>query len=151
MKSRNIYKNVVLFALVLGMLFFYACKQHTPVAQRTRLFRPVLSEQLHSENNTVIVDMGDLKEAISYTLEVSRDTFQTIELTLETDTNYVEIDSLLWNTIYQVRATAHAEDSEFDSKVSDLGAVRRSEERRVGKEWGEVWERSGKESKIRWD
>ncbi|HLR32800.1 MAG TPA: DUF4957 domain-containing protein, partial [Fodinibius sp.] len=65
-----------------------------------------------------------MKDAASYTLEVSRDTFQTIELELDTDTNYVEIDSLLWNTIYQVRATAHAEDSEFDSKVSDLGAVR---------------------------
>ncbi|MCW9706577.1 DUF4957 domain-containing protein [Fodinibius salsisoli] len=124
MKFRRGTINRVLFVLVTGIMFFYACKKDNPVSQETRLFRPVLNEQLFAEDNSIIVDMGDMKDAASYTLEVSRDTFQTIELELDTDTNYVEIDSLLWNTIYQVRATAHAEDSEFDSKVSDLGAVR---------------------------
>jgi hypothetical protein len=31
---------------------------------------------------------------------------------------------LLWNTTYQVRATAHAATAAFDSRVSDLGSVR---------------------------
>ncbi|MCB0545592.1 MAG: DUF4957 domain-containing protein, partial [Saprospiraceae bacterium] len=33
-------------------------------------------------------------------------------------------ESLLWNTLYQVRVTAHASDPAYDSKVSDLGSVR---------------------------
>src|SRR5690606_15383643 len=39
-------------------------------------------------------------------------------------TSYLEVPDLLWNTIYQVRAWAHAADSAYDSKVSDFGAVR---------------------------
>lgn len=33
-------------------------------------------------------------------------------------------DPLFWNTLYQVRAVAHAADPEYDSRVSDLGSVR---------------------------
>jgi hypothetical protein len=33
-------------------------------------------------------------------------------------------DPLFWNTLYQVRATAHAADPQYDSKISDLGSVR---------------------------
>ncbi|MDR8393601.1 DUF4957 domain-containing protein [Aliifodinibius sp. S!AR15-10] len=126
MKFKEGSINLVLFMLIAGTVLFYACGKDNPVAQddETRLFRPVLNEQLFAEDNMIIVDMGDMKDAASYTLEVSRDTFQTVELALEVDTHYVEIDSLLWDTIYQVRATAHADDEELDSKVSDLGAVR---------------------------
>jgi hypothetical protein len=64
-------------------------------------------------------------------LEVSRDTFKTIDYTIQSDSSYVVLnneslnnDPLFWNTLYQIRAIAHAENAEFDSKVSDLGSIR---------------------------
>lgn len=91
---------------------------------------PVLNEDLYADGNTIIANMGNMKRATYYTIEVSRDTFQTIEYTFDSDTSFVEInentvgEELLWYTIYQVRATAHAADSQYDSHVSDLGSVR---------------------------
>jgi len=130
MKKINIKISAILLLFLLGIAFvFYSCEEEESFP-RTRLFRPVLSEDLYSIGNTIIVDMGKLKDAVSYTVEVSRDTFNTVEYTIETDSNVVVInkelvgEELLWFTIYQVRATAHANDSQYDSKISDLGNVR---------------------------
>lgn len=110
---------------------FNACDENdTETFEKTRLFRPVLNEDLFAEGNTIIVNMGKLKSAVSYTIEVSRDTFNTVEYNIPVDTNYVELNAnnlgeeLFWNTIYQVRATAHDADAQYDSKISDLGGVR---------------------------
>ena len=114
----------------MGVLGFTACKEEETIYEQTRLFRPVLNEELTSEANTIIVNMGKLKEAVSYTVEVSRDTFATVDYLIETDTSYVVVDKalvgedLFWNTLYQVRATARASDPVYDSKVADLGNVR---------------------------
>lgn len=121
---------MALFVLTLGVVALSSCKEDDEVFDRTRLFRPVLNEDLFSEENTIIVNMGKMKEALSYTIEVSRDTFKTTDYLFETDTNYVVIDAalvgeeLFWNTLYQVRATAHADDPVYDSKIADLGNVR---------------------------
>lgn len=124
-------KYPLLFAL-LGVLLLAACtKDDEQMFERTRLFRPVLNEPLMAEGNTIIVNMGNIREANSYTLEVSRDSFASIDYTIETDTSYILLDAttlngneLFWNTIYQVRAWAHADDPNFDSEVADLGSVR---------------------------
>ncbi|MBD8490591.1 DUF4957 domain-containing protein [Echinicola sp. CAU 1574] len=129
--NKNINRiYMALFVLTLGVVALSSCKEDDEVFDRTRLFRPVLNEDLFSEENTIIVNMGKMKEAISYTIEVSRDTFKTTDYLFETDTNYVVIDAalvgeeLFWNTLYQVRATAHADDPVYDSKIADLGNVR---------------------------
>lgn len=115
---------------VFGLLGITACKEDETIYEQTRLFRPVLNEELYSEANTIIVNMGNLKQAVSYTLEVSRDTFKTVDYLIETDTAYVVVnrdlvgEELFWNTLYQVRATARASNAQYDSKISDLGNVR---------------------------
>lgn len=124
MKSNKLNIKVTLIALLLGITTFYGCKEDEDVFEKTRLFRPVLNDELYSEGNSIIANMGNMKEAISYTLEVSRDSFQTVLMTIESDTSYVKIPDLLWNTLYQVKAVAHADDPDYDSKVSDLGFVR---------------------------
>lgn len=129
MKINRLYISSFIVILISGLLIFMACKDEEEYP-RTRLFSPVLNEELLALNNTIIVDMGKMKNAVSYTLEISRDTFKTTEYTVEVDTNYVIINSeligeeLLWYTLYQIRATAHADDPQYDSKVSDLGSIR---------------------------
>ncbi len=121
----------LLFAL-LALLVIVSCDDEDEMMfERTRLFRPVLNEPLMAEGNTIIVNMGNIKQAVSYTIEVSRDSFATIDYSIDTDTNYVEINAttlngeeLFWNTIYQVRALAHADDPLYNSGVADLGNVR---------------------------
>jgi hypothetical protein len=128
MEKNKLFTGFCLFMLLV-MVAFVAC-QEEETWPRTRLFSPVLNVDLLSEENTIIVNMGKMKGAVSYTIEVSRDTFKTIDYTIQADTNYLIInkalagEELLWYTLYQVRATAHADDPEFDSKVSDLGSVR---------------------------
>ena len=131
MNNMNIKINKTLFLLLAGILLIFAACEEEEVYPETRLFRPVLNEELRSELNTIIVNMGKIREAKSYTLEISRDTFQTIDYRIEADTHYVVIneellngDPLFWNTLYQVRATAHSADPVYDSKPSDLGSVR---------------------------
>lgn len=130
MKIYNIRTGAALLLFVAASALFFACKKET-IYERTRLFRPVLNEELMAKDNTILVNLGNIREAVSYTVEVSRDTFASIDYTFESDTNYIVIDaavlngqSLLWNTLYQVRVTAHADESVYDSKSSDLGSVR---------------------------
>lgn len=113
-----------------SIILFFACDDEK-VYPETRLFMPVLNEDLSSKDNTIIVNMAKMKKALSYTLEVSRDTFKTVDYTIQTDQNYLVLNSeqlngetLFWNTLYQVRVVAHAEDSQYDSKPSMLGNVR---------------------------
>jgi len=127
----NLNKYTTLLTLLAIVVLVFSCKEDDESFPETRIFRPVLSEDLSSVGNSIIVNMGKLKKAVSYTLDVSRDTFKTIDYTIEADTNYVVIDDqllngdpLFWNTLYQVRAIAHASDTKFDSKISDLGSVR---------------------------
>lgn len=130
MKAYKSHIQTFLFIL-LGVLMFSACEKDDEAFERTRLFRPVLNQGgLYSVGNTIIINMGSFKDASQYTVEISRDTFQTVDYTIETDTSYIEVnqdligEELLWNTIYQVRAKAHAEDSQYDSEIAELGNVR---------------------------
>lgn len=119
MKKTTIFKILL---LVVGVLFLNSCSEET--YPETRLFRPVLNKDLLAVNNTITVDMGKLKSAVYYKIEISRDTFKTVLKTFDTPENKFVIQDLLWNTLYQVRATAFAEKEEFNSKISDFGGVK---------------------------
>jgi len=130
MTTKKLNITPILFFLMLCTVLIYSCDEEK-VYPKTRLFRPVLNQELVPVGNTIVVNMADLKDAVSYTLEVSRDTFETIDYTIESDTNYVVIndellngDPLFWGTLYQIRAIAHADDPQYDSKFADLGNVR---------------------------
>ncbi|MFI1772021.1 DUF4957 domain-containing protein [Thalassobellus citreus] len=132
MKNINHTSSIkTLLFLCLSVILFNACdNDDEQIFEKTRLFSPVLNEKLFVEGNAIIANMGSFKDAIGYTLEVSRDTFKTIDYTIKSDTSYVRIDKnnageeLFWNIRYQVRASAQAADAQYDSKVSDLGNVK---------------------------
>ncbi len=123
--------NFKLFALIVIAAFaiMQACEKEKDYP-RTRLFQPVLNKDLYSVNNTIIVDLGKMLEAQKYLIEVSRDSFVTVEYTNESDTNFVILDEdflgeeLLWFTVYQVRVTAYADETQYNSQPSMLGSVR---------------------------
>lgn len=127
---KKIFPLITVIGILFTGLFCIVSCEEEEVFPRTRLFMPVLNEDLLSEQNTIVVNMAKMKEAVNYKLEVSRDTFRTIDYTVTVDTNYVVInkdlvgEDLLWFTYYQVRATAFADDAQFNSKPSDLGSVR---------------------------
>jgi hypothetical protein len=132
MKNKNnIFNMGSLLLLCLLFTMFNACdKDDNESFEKTRLFRPVLnSNGLTAVGNTIFIDMASLKNAVGYIVEVSRDTFATIEYTITSDNSYVVIDEntvgeeLFWNTLYQVRATALESDAEYNSRISDLGNV----------------------------
>lgn len=129
MKGIGTYGKLLILISLSVMVIFLACEpeEYYP---RTRLFQPVLNEDLYSVENTIVVNLGNLKESVGYLIEVSRDSFATVEYTLEVDTNYVVLneeilgEELLWFTIYQVQVTAYADDSAYNSLPSFLGSVR---------------------------
>ncbi len=129
MKIYKLNIKALIFLLIAGVMTFMACEDEK-VYPRTRLFQPVLNEDLEAVNNTIIVDLGVMKEALSYTVEVSRDSFATVLYTFQTDQSYFVIneetigEELLWFTIYQVKVTAHADEAQYNSLPSDLGSVR---------------------------
>lgn len=129
MKNFNIKSMLLTF--LAGACLFISCQEDEESFPETRMFRPVLNTDLYAEGSTIIVDLAKNIKAKSYKIEISRDTFQTIEYTVEVETNFVEINAaltgeeLFWNTLYQVRAYAqHIDDPAFDSNVADLGNVR---------------------------
>jgi hypothetical protein len=123
MKNLNIkiYKTLL---LLVGVLFFVSCSENEEFLKETRLFRPVLNKELDPVDNTIIVNMAKMKAAVGYKVEISRDTFKTIVKTIEGPENLVVFRDLVWNALYQVRATAFAANEEFNSRISDLGAVK---------------------------
>lgn len=129
MKKLKFDISSTLLALIAAFLVIYACEKEENYP-RTRLFSPVLNEGLIAEGNTIIVNLGKMKGAVSYMIEISEDTFKTIDYTFNVDTNYFTINSALigedlwWYTLYQIRATAHADDPLYDSKTAPLGAIR---------------------------
>lgn len=130
MKMKDIITKIISLLFLASMISFLACDKDDEDYPRTRLFQPVLNEDLYSVENTIIVNLGKMKEAESYLIEVSQDSFITVDYTIQVDTNYVILDEetlgeeLLWFTIYQVRVTAYADDPEYNSLPSFLGSVR---------------------------
>lgn len=130
MKIKKLNIRIVLVLLVTGILIVFSCKKEEENFPRTRLFQPVLNKNMTAVDNSIVVELGDMKEAQRYQVEVSRDSFVTVDYSFEVDTNYFVIDEemvgeeLLWFTLYQVRVTAIADDSEYNSLPSFLGSIR---------------------------
>ncbi|WP_176956061.1 DUF5123 domain-containing protein [Catalinimonas alkaloidigena] len=110
--------------LCLSLLLLGACKPEEEELGPVRLFRPTLKEPLMSQGNWVQATWQQVKEASSYTAEISKDTFQTVAATVEIDTNLVTFEGLEWETLYQVRVRANSSNPEFNSKMAELGEIK---------------------------
>lgn len=131
MTIRKYISSIASFALFVALLTTtFGCEKDEITYEKTRLFRPALNEDLSATGNVILVNLAKIKEATSYNLEVSQDSFKTVAYAVTVDTNYVFLDKsvlgedLLYNTLYQVRVSANAASSEYNSKIADLGSVR---------------------------
>ena len=129
MSNRYHLKLSYFFLICSLVMINYGC-QKEEVYEQTRLFRPALNKPLTALENVITVNMAKIKEATGYVLEISRDSFKTIDYNVKVDTNYIVLneallgEGLLYNTLYQIRATALGATTDFNSKPADLGAVR---------------------------
>lgn len=122
---------IYFFMFVAAILIFQSCSKDDKVYEQTRLFRPVLNSELKSKLNTIIVDLAKIKQAVSYTIEISLDSFKTAPIyKFTTEKNNLVIDDtvlgeeLAYNTLYQVRVTGNAADQQYNSRDAFVGSVR---------------------------
>jgi hypothetical protein len=109
--------------LLLAACFFAACKKTEDLGE-ARLFRPVIAGQLTADSNTIIAGWQRNSGATSYVLQVSRDTFRTVDVTMTLDTNVAVIKQLRFNQLYQLQVKAVAKDTALNSRWSFLGAIK---------------------------
>ncbi|HEX6429036.1 MAG TPA: DUF5123 domain-containing protein [Niastella sp.] len=114
--------NKTLYILALTAFVYASCKKDD--LGPTRLFRPVGTGELTADSNTIVASWQKIAGATNYVIEVSRDTFATIDQSLSVDSNAAVVKKLLFNQLYQVQVKAVAADTAMNSKWSNLGAVK---------------------------
>lgn len=121
--NNNMMKKIF-FGLIVLTAVIIACNKKDDLGEAPRLFRPVLKEALVSEGNWIRATWQPIKDAVSYTAQISRDTFRTVAATMTVDTNTVLFENLAWDRLYQVRVKANATDTAKNSKLADLGSIK---------------------------
>ncbi|WP_114778758.1 DUF5123 domain-containing protein [Botryobacter ruber] len=123
----NKYFNIknVFFGLIGVLLLLAACDpDDEELVGPDRLFRPTLKGIMESRGNWLAVNWQKNVGATGYKVEISRDTFKTIEQSVQVDTNYVVFNDLEWDVLYQVQVQALAADPAKNSGMSFLGEMK---------------------------
>ena len=109
----------------MGLVMFAACKkEEAEGGAPDRLFRPTIKGSLEAPGNYINASWEKIAGAVSYTVQLSRDTFKTIDVTRTIDTNSVTFENLYWDKLYQLQVKANAPDSTKSSKMGSLGSVK---------------------------
>ena len=126
MKSYLINKNILLGCCVL-LLAVTACKKtglQTDEGGADRLFRPSIDGSLSADGNYITAAWQKITGSVSYTVQLSRDTFKTIDQYITIDSNHITFLNLYWERLYQVQVRANAQDSLKSSKMGSLGSIK---------------------------
>ena len=114
----------ILFFLGFAVLVVAACKKVTDLGEAPRIFRPVISGALSADSNTINAAWLNIDGVKKYEIQLSRDTFRSVDVFLTLDTNRVAFKKLLFNQLYQIQVRAIATDTAKNSGWSDLGAIK---------------------------
>lgn len=117
-KTIKIYVSVLLLAVAA------ACTKKDSLIEQERLFRPVLKGSLEADGNYIKAAWERMKGAVSYTVQISRDTFKTIDQTLVLDSSRTTFENLRWDQNYRLQVKANAPDSGQNSGWSYLGEIK---------------------------
>jgi hypothetical protein len=122
---KNMFKNYLIIALLLVMVSgIVSCKKGEELGEAPRLFRPVIKGDLVSPSNYIEASWQKMTGVKGYIAQISRDTFKTIDRSINIDSNKVIFEELLWEQLYQIQIIAAAPDSSKNSKPSFLGAIK---------------------------
>jgi hypothetical protein len=118
-------KNILSLLAMIGLVWTLgSCKKGDDLGEAPRLFRPTVSGDLVATANFIEASWQRVKGADQYTIQISRDTFKTIDVSINVDSNAVLIENLKWDQLYQVQVRANSADSLKNSKFGILGAVK---------------------------
>lgn len=93
---------ILMAGLVLMVFSFSSCDDEIDYGTPDRLFRPIIKST--SKGGTWIrIEWDNFKDVVSYELEVSLDSFETVVLDTSVTTNIVQINNLEYDTRYQIR------------------------------------------------
>ncbi|RZK68735.1 MAG: DUF4957 domain-containing protein, partial [Pedobacter sp.] len=124
MKTLKSAKCAIFYFILLALTGVIACKRDESLGNAPRLFRPTIKGEILTDSNTVKVSWQKIKEASNYTLQLSRDTFKTIDVSIDLDSNATIVEDLKWHQLYQIQIRANAPDSAKNSKFGYLGATK---------------------------
>lgn len=122
---KNMLKNYILIVALMAVIGGLAsCKKGEDPEEAPRLFRPVIKGALLAPSNYIEASWQKMTEVKGYIAQISRDTFKTIDRSVNLDSNKVVFEELLWEQLYQVQVIAVAPDSSKNSKPSFLGEIK---------------------------
>ncbi|HET8830076.1 MAG TPA: DUF5123 domain-containing protein [Pelobium sp.] len=115
----------ILGTFLLALVLLSACKKEDLLPEASRIFRPTVAKDgVNSPSNYIEVTWLSSKEAVSYTAQLSIDSFKTVAVSMDVDTNYALFENLLYDQLYQIRVRGNATDTAKNSKFADLGEVK---------------------------
>ncbi|WP_169472407.1 DUF5123 domain-containing protein [Pedobacter hiemivivus] len=122
---KNMFKNYILIAVSVAIVSgLISCKKSEDLGKVPRLFRPVIKGALLAPSNYIEGSWQKMSEAKGYIAQISRDTFRTIDKSVNLDSNNVVFEELLWEQLYQIQIIAVAPDPSKNSKPSFLGEIK---------------------------
>jgi len=130
MDIKNITKKIlnmknILGTFLLALVLLSACKKEDLLPEASRIFRPTAAKDgINAPSNYIEVTWLASKEAVSYTAQVSIDSFKTVAVSMDVDTNYALFENLLYDQLYQIRVKAIAADTSKNSKFADLEPIK---------------------------
>lgn len=120
MPTKLLYK-ISICALVLG--FVAACKKKD-LLEQPRIFRPIIKGALEAEGNYIYAAWERMEGSVSFTAQISTDSFRTILRTVTIDSSRYVFDNLLWDKSYRIQVKANAADTSKSSKWAFLGEIK---------------------------
>ena len=111
------------FSLLLIVAIIASCKKDD-LGEAPRLFRPVLKGVVDAPDNSIHASWQTVKGASSYTVQLSRDTFRTIDRSLTIDSVSVLLENVKWDQRYQLQVRANSVDSAKNSRFAYLGETK---------------------------
>ncbi len=117
---KNSLKSIILLSLFV-LTASSSCSDEEAL-EPVRLFRPV-SADIESRGTWFKAEWNKIKGAVSYTAEISKDSFETSYRTVEVIENNYMFENLDELTTYFFRLKANAPDTVFSSRWAYLGKV----------------------------
>ncbi len=109
--------------ILMGVFIVLACEKEEEELPEVRLFRPVSAEIKSTGGTWFSAEWDRIKGAVSYSVEISVDSFETSYASVEIDTNYILFENLGEEQYYYLRVRANAEDPEFSSRWAYFGKI----------------------------